>query len=208
MGYEQLQQMYAGNEYYWGKEPNGFARRALDLLPESTGGTTRRALDIGAGEGRDAVFFAEHGFETLAVDLAPNALRKAARLAREESVVLHVEQGDVSMLGLSETFTLIYSIGTIQYVKPANRRTWFGNLKEHTAPGGINALFAFVDDPKLPPAPDLMSDEHLYAPGELPDYYAGWRTLYSRSFTFDDDSGGAPHKHAAEEYVFAKPSTE
>ena len=195
--------MYAGEGYYWGKEPNSLARRSLELLPETTDGL--RAVDIGAGEGRDAVLFAAHGLETLAIDVAPNGLKKSARLAREKGGDLGVRQGDVNTLALSGALDLIYSIGTVQYVRPANRRRVFGLLQEHTSPGGLNSLFAFVEDFELAPAPDWGTNEHLYTPGELPEYYAGWEVLYSRSFTFDDDTGGAPHKHAAEEYIFGKP---
>lgn len=205
MSYEQLQRMYAGDEYYWGREPNGFAERALALSPEAPWGHRMRAVDIGCGEGRDAVFFAERGLDTLAVDVAPNGLEKALRLARERRVELRVEQGDVNSLKLDGTFDLVYSIGTIQYLLPENREGRFGHLKEQTAPGGLHALFAFVDRPDIPPAPDHMLDEHLYAPGELPAYYTGWEVLHSRAFVFDDDSGGVSHQHAAEEYVFEKP---
>ena len=203
VNYEQLQEMYAGDEYYWGKEPNGLARRSLELLPDDADGL--RAVDIGAGEGRDAVLFAEYGLKTLTIDVSPNGLRKAARLAREKEVDLRVERGDVNTLALSRTFDLIYSIGTTQYIRPANRRRWFNLLQKHTTPGGFNSLFAFVDDPQLARAPDWGTNEYLYAPGELPEYYAGWEVLYSRSFTFDDYSGGEPHEHAAEEYIFRRP---
>ncbi len=205
MSYEQRQRMYAGDEYYWGREPNGFARRALEFLPQSPKNAKLRAVDVGAGEGRDAVFFAKNGLETLAVDVSPNGLEKALHLAGEEGVNLVVEQGDVNSLELEGPFDLVYSIGTIQYLSPENRPERFGHLKEQTAPGGLHALFAFVDHPDLSPAPDLMEDEHLYAPGELPGYYTGWEVLHSRAFVFDDDSDGIPHRHAAEEYVFRKP---
>lgn len=49
-----------------------------------------------------------------------------------------------------------------------------------------------------------MDDKYLYVPGELPRYYAGWEVLHSRTFIFDDESGGVPHQHAAEEYVFRR----
>lgn len=204
MGYEQLQRMYATDEYYWGKEPNDFARRTLEFVPEPPEGRLLRAVDVGAGESRDAVFFAERGLDVLAVDVSPNGLEKAARLARERGVELRVEQGDINSLELEELFDLVYSIGTIQYLLPENREARFDHFKRQTAPGGIHALFAFVDHPDVPPVPDLMDDEHLYAPGELPGYYAGWEHLHSRSFVFDDESGGIPHQHAAEEHVFEK----
>lgn len=81
VSYERLQSMYAGEEYYWGRKPNGFARRALELLPESGKNAKPRAVDIGAGEGRDAVFFAENGMDTLAVDVSSNGL-EGVRLAK------------------------------------------------------------------------------------------------------------------------------
>ena len=198
--------MYAGDGYYWGREPNEFARRSLSFLPQVSGEGGLSAVDIGAGEGRDAVLFAKHGLDTLAIDVAPNGLDKAVRLAREEGVALSVEEGDVNEVELHGPFGLIYSIGTIQYLEPAYREARFDHFKEQTTPGGINALFAFIEDPDIAPAPDWGSNEYLYQPGELRKYYAGWELRYSRSFTFDDDSGGVPHQHAAEEYIFAKPS--
>lgn len=202
MSYERLQTMYAGDEYYWGREPNGFARRALGLLARSARRAKPLAVDVGAGEGRDAVFFAENGLDVLAVEVAPNGLEKALRLADERGVGLRVRQGDVNSLELEGPFDLVYSIGTIQYLSPENRRERFGHFKERTAPGGLHALFAFVDHPDVPPAPDHMEDEHPYAQGELPGYYEGWEVVHSRAFVFDDHSGGVPHRHAAEEYVF------
>lgn len=206
MSYEQLQRMYAGAGYYWGRNPNGFAQRAVGFLPQDPTGDHRpRAVDLGAGEGRDAVYFAKAGLRVLAVDVAPNGLEKAVGLAREEGVELQVERGDMNTLELEGQFDLVYSIGAIQYLLPGNRSSRFGHYKDLTVPGGIHALFAFVDHPDVPPAPDFTEDEYLYAFGELPRYYPEWEILYSRSFVFDDDSDGVPHQHAAEEYVFQKP---
>ena len=203
--YDQLQRMYAGENYYWGEQPNGFARRTLELLGQDTGTRRLRAVDIGAGEGRDAVLFASRGLDTLAVDLAPNGLEKAVRLSEENGVKISVKQGDINTFELVGAWDLIYSIGTIQYIEPQNRRSRFDHFRKHTSPGGFNALFAFIDHPGVPPAPDWGKDEYLYAPGELSNYYESWQCLYSRSFIFEDDSNGIPHQHAAEEYVFQKP---
>ena len=92
-GYDQLQQMYAGEDYYWGKKPNGFARKALEFLRGGSEANKPRVVDLGAGEGRDAVFFTQNGFDTLAVDIAPNGLRKAVRLAGESGVEIRGRAG-------------------------------------------------------------------------------------------------------------------
>ena len=203
--YARLERMYAGDEYYWGKEPNEFARRALELLRERFGDAASCAVDIGCGEGRDAVFFARSGLETLAVDPTFSGVEKTLRLARDRGVRVRVERGDINTLRLDGPFDLVYSIGTIQYLQPQNRQGQFEHFRSQTSPGGLHALFAFVDHPDVPPAPDWGDDEFLYAPGELPGYYPDWEYLHSRSFIFEDRSGGSVHHHAAEEYVFEKP---
>ncbi|MGB3632740.1 MAG: methyltransferase domain-containing protein [Rubrobacteraceae bacterium] len=203
-GYEHHQQVYPGEDYYWGLQPNELARKALEFLPEDTGGRKSRAVDIGAGERRDAVLFAASGLETLAVDVAPTGLRKAVRLASENDVDLQVQRGDVNTFELVGAWDLIYSIGTIQYLEPQKRQRKFDHFRQHTSPGGLNALFAFTDHHDVPPAPDWGDDEYLYAPGELLEHYSEWQCLYSRSFIFEDESVGIPHQHAAEEYIFQK----
>lgn len=162
-------------------------------------------MDVGSGEGRDAVFLAENGLNVLAVDPTSSGVEKTLKLAHERGVEVVAEQGDINTLRLEGPFDLVYSIGTIQYLRPQNREGQFGHFRSRTSPGGLHALFVFVDHPDVPPAPDWGDDEHPYAPGELPGYYPGWECLHSRSFIFDDDSGGVAHEHAAEEYVFQKP---
>lgn len=114
----------------------------------------------------------------------------------------------MNSLELEGSFDIVYSAGTIQYFRPENRERGFEHLRERTAPGGIHALLAFVDNPNIPPAPDWSEGEFLYAPGELRKYYAGWTCLHYRAFVFDDDSGGIPHEHAVEEYILEKPNPE
>ncbi len=202
--YDHHQQVYSGEDYYWGKQPNEFAEKTLEFLRRDFDERRLRAVDFGAGEGRDAVLFALSGLDTLAVDVAPDGLKKAVRLARESGVEIRVEQGDINTFELVGKWDLIYSIGTIQYIEPQNRRSRFNHFQQHTSPDGINALFTFTDHPDIPPAPDWGKDEYLYALGELVEHYEEWRCLYSKRFVFKDNSSGVPHQHAAEEHIFQK----
>ena len=78
--------------------PAPFLEEVLPLLPDPRGGP-RRALDLAAGSGRDAVFLALAGWEVEAWDVAPEALERAARLARRHgvrlvTVVADLERGE------------------------------------------------------------------------------------------------------------------
>jgi tellurite methyltransferase len=67
-------------EFALGKKPNPFLKRYIHLLPKG------KALDLATGEGRNAVFLAQNGFEVDAVDLSEKGLEKARKLAREKGV--------------------------------------------------------------------------------------------------------------------------
>src|SRR4030042_3578956 len=71
---------FGGKEFAFGKEPNPFLKKHIHLLPEG------KALDIATGEGRNAIFLAQHGFEVDAVDISEKGLKKARKLAREKGV--------------------------------------------------------------------------------------------------------------------------
>lgn len=46
--------------YYWGTEPNSACYQVLQLMPPTR---PLKLLDIGCGEGKDAVFFARNGYD-------------------------------------------------------------------------------------------------------------------------------------------------
>lgn len=71
---------YADTELVWSAEPNRFvARECADLAPGV-------ALDLAAGEGRNAIWLAQRGWDVTAVDFSQVALDKGARLAGEVPV--------------------------------------------------------------------------------------------------------------------------
>ena len=202
MDHAELSDRYGREEYYWGTEPNDLAERAVARIADPEDATV---ADVGAGEGRDAVFFAERGADVYAVDPIPEGLEKAERLADERGVEIETLRGDVNDLELPEPVDCFYSIGTVQYLRPDEREAQFGHFREATRPGGVHAVFAFVDHPDVPTPPDWGDNEHFYEQGELRGYYDGWEVLNEESFVFDDDSDGEPHQHAAEVVVARKP---
>lgn len=66
---------YAAREFIWTVEANRF------LTVEVANLTPGSALDLAAGEGRNAVWLAEHGWTVRAVDFAETAIEKDKRLA-------------------------------------------------------------------------------------------------------------------------------
>ena len=66
---------YAASDLVWSREPNQFVAAELADLPPGT------AVDLGAGEGRNAIWLASRGWSATAVDFSQVALDKGAQLA-------------------------------------------------------------------------------------------------------------------------------
>ncbi len=71
---------YAATDLVWSAEPNRFVAEELADLPPG------RALDLAAGEGRNAIWLARRGWEVTAADFSQVALDKGRRLAGETTV--------------------------------------------------------------------------------------------------------------------------
>ena len=73
-------QRYATTELVWGAGPNRFLVHEVDGLPPG------RALDLGCGEGRNAIWLAEQSWQVTGVDFSEIGLDKARRLAADRGV--------------------------------------------------------------------------------------------------------------------------
>ena len=71
---------YAGPDRVWSGRPNAV------LVAEAAGLRPGRALDLGCGEGGDAIWLAEQGWEVTAVDFSETGLARAAEHATERGV--------------------------------------------------------------------------------------------------------------------------
>jgi SAM-dependent methyltransferase len=71
---------YAGTELLWTSEPNRF------LVAEAAALEPGRALDLACGEGRNAVWLAERGWQVTGVDFSAVGVGKAAALAGSRGV--------------------------------------------------------------------------------------------------------------------------
>ena len=152
----QWDERYAGAPQVWSGHPNGA------LVAEVVGLTPGRALDVGCGEGADAIWLAQRGWAVTAIDVSTVALERAATAAEAARV-----QVDWRPLGLLEATlpTEGYDLVSAQY--PALLRTP-GNDAElallcAVAPGGTLLVVHHAD----------IDVEHARANGFDPADYVG-----------------------------------
>ena len=83
---------YGGSDRVWSGRPN---QRLVEQTADLTPG---HALDVGCGEGADAIWLAEQGWEVTAVDVSRVALERTAQHAIERGVDKRVKVGEYDVL--------------------------------------------------------------------------------------------------------------
>jgi tellurite methyltransferase len=187
----------APKTYIWGTEASLLARQVSALLPPGA-----RVLDVGCGEGRDSVFFAERGFDVTGVDIARSGLAKAERLACARGVRARWVCGDIGGLATRRlgdgSFDLIYSCSSVHYVPRAMRGRLFRRLQALTRTEGLHAHIVFTDL-----AIYMEKGERIdyFTPGELVALYADWLIVACEKRLIDCRQDGTIHRHSVEQLV-------
>lgn len=131
---------YAEKELVYGAEPNDFLASRGGDFPAAG-----RALDIGAGEGRNALFLASRGLDVLAVDQSEVGMRKAARLAGERGLRLRTLAADLA--GFDAPPASFDVVSSIFVHLPAQLRAGVhARLTSWLAPGGVYVMEAYAPD--------------------------------------------------------------
>ncbi len=163
--------------YLYGKEPVEFLREQVPNL------RVGKALCLAAGEGRNAVFLAQKGFDVLAVDASAKGLAKANALAKERDVTIETEVADLRTYDLGdEQYDLVTDF---YYHQP----DLFPKVMRALKPGGFFVLQGFsIDQPSTnrfgPKDPDF-----LVKPNDLLRHFEGYRIRHYEDTVVELDEG-------------------
>jgi S-adenosylmethionine-dependent methyltransferase len=116
---EKLAQWQAWCEAPWGRLRFAVVRETLRRQTEALGDGPLRVLDVGGGDGRDAVPLAEAGHHVTVLDPAPSWLAEAERRAAEAGVRVTTVEGSIDDLSAVGTgFDLVLCHFVLQYRSP------------------------------------------------------------------------------------------
>ena len=165
-----LDAMLAGRENDWW---NAFYANRAKPCPffvaspdESLAGWVRdglvrpgRAVDLGCGHGRNAIFLASHGFSVEAVDYSQAAIDWARERVKETGTQVQLRHQSVFDLNLEAgSYDLVYDSGCFHHLPPHRRRRYVKLVVDALRPGGWFGLTCF-----RPEGGSGYSDEEVYA---------------------------------------------
>lgn len=132
-------QRYASAELVWSADPNALLAAELTGLPPGS------ALDAACGEGRNALWLAEQGWQVTAMDFSDVAIGKGQAIAERRGLSLDWRVADLARDPLpAATFDLVVVL--YLHTDPAERALWLPRLAAAVAPGGT--FFYLGHDPE------------------------------------------------------------
>ncbi len=130
-------QRYSEPGYVYGKIANGFLRENYSKIPSG------RVLCLAEGEGRNAVFLAEKGYDVTAVDASGVGLEKAQKLAAERNVKITTVKADLADYEIAKN-AWGGIISVFCHLDPDLRRKVCTAVKSGLSEGGVFLLEGFA----------------------------------------------------------------
>jgi thioredoxin reductase/SAM-dependent methyltransferase len=148
---------YGGAERAWSGNPNG------TLVQEVSGLTPGRALDVGAGEGADALWLAEQGWEVSATDISGRALERVGAEAEQRGLAVELVHGDAN--DRAAFGDGVFDLVSLQYgsFKRTPEQRGLRNLLDAVAPGGT-LLVVHHDFSPLSEPVDVATQTRMFDP--------------------------------------------
>ena len=209
--------VYLGAERFWWRRPEPYDldpdAYPLSLLAQQTlralkGRAAGRALDVGAGEGADAIRLAKLGYEVDAVEVSSVGAKKIQWFAEEAGVHgrLRVFSSDVLDFRPDGQYDVVICNGVLHYIE--DKRSVIGLMQQATRPGGINVISLWSD---FTPVPDCHEFVPVYSDSEdgvVTSSYEEWQKefiYFDRDKTESAHSDLPAHRHSHIKIIACKP---
>ncbi len=156
---------YAASHYIYGTDVNQWVAAVLEENPRLTAtradGGKPTALELACGEGRNAVYLADLGFEVTAVDMSAVGIEKTQRLASDKGVTVNAVCADALTWRPSSRFDLV--VATWFHLPEDRKPNIFVAIREALRTGGTLIGEWFHPDQRHkgytsggPPRPEMM----------------------------------------------------
>lgn len=133
-----------------------------------------KALDLGCGQGRNALFLAQHGFEVTAVDQNELALEILQSIVEQEDLEMTVGLYDINSANLKQSYDLIVSTVVLMFLQADRIPAIIRNMQDQTNLGGYNLIVCAMDTEDYP---CQVPFSFTFKEGELADYYKDWELV-------------------------------
>ena len=162
---------YSEAEYAYGKEPNEFLKSKIQIFKPNS-----KVLCLAEGEGRNAVFLAEHNHQVTAIDYSQEGLNKLQKLASEKKINIETNCVDLNHYKIVENKwdAIICIFG---HFPPDLRKLVFKQVYNGLTPGGVFLMEAYNKDQLNYKTGGPQISELLYSAEELKNDFSEFEKI-------------------------------
>jgi thioredoxin reductase/SAM-dependent methyltransferase len=147
---------YSGAQM-WSGNPNGALVKEIDDMPPA------RALDVGAGEGGDALWLGERGWEVTASDISRRALDRIAAEAERRGLRIRLHHADANGIAPYEAGAFDLVLAMYASIPRTPDARGIRNLLAAVAPGGLLLVVSHDLEPMRAPV-DTRTHSRAFDP--------------------------------------------
>jgi len=190
--------LYDREGYFYDKDPIDFLRDHWKRLRKG------KVLDLAMGEGRNAVFLAQHDFEVIGFDVADVAIEKAKQLAYMKDVKIETKVADLDLY-VFPMFT--YDTIILSYFKPLSR--YYSEIFRSLVQGGTVLIESYTINQLARDPIEGFDNKDYFKPNALLRNLNEFQILYYNEETINGKSvvqciARKPLDRDAVKYGFAK----
>jgi len=208
------EEAYRSVESLWGLKPDRTLIEYAKIVPKGN------VLDLGVGEGRNALFFAEMGYNVEGVDISQTAIERCIERAKMRNLKVKAGVGDLKEVEIPQgRYSLIIAAWVLTFFRKSEVQKIVGKMKGGLMKDGFVYVAVFSpSDPGYERAKQSLQEVedntfyssrrsshiHYFTRDEIHSVFAGFKTIYyveGKGLDLDHDE---PHYHGFIEYLAQK----
>ena len=186
----------------WFKQPHETTKRIVENLrkQQKPVGSQIRVLDLGCGQGRDAIYFAQQAYKVTAVDFADQGIAFLERKVREfgleqdsvQTIVADISNRDLWGMQLQE-YDAIVCYGALHFLAPDTAKDVLLRMRRRTRPDGFVGVTDILDTTSFDDEGSFKAyeyrDRKLFTRPSITALYEGCDIIYW------EEGLGKQHRH-------------
>jgi len=208
------EKIYEGQKLFWGFKPDHILAEYAELVPKG------RVLDLGAGEGRNALFFAKKGHVVEGVDISKKALEKCIKWAKKANLKIKTKVCDLTKMKIDTgKYSIIICAWVLNFFKKKDIENIIRKMKKGIKKNGFVyiSVFSLIDPSykrskkkycKIAKNTFYNQEKeyymHYFTKKELLSFFKNFTPIYCVEGTELDITHSKPHYHGLIIYMGKK----
>ncbi|MEI6288340.1 MAG: methyltransferase domain-containing protein [bacterium] len=194
---------YQKNPTLWGNKPSILLTMFEDRFLAGS-----NCLDLGCGQGRDALYLAKKGFNVTAIDSSDVAINQLKQKADEEGISIETVCSDILSFDIApEKYQLINIVNVFQFLPREQCLKLISDLKNKIAKDGFIIIKSFtVNDAGFIRTRNNKTNT-FFQSNELKELFSNLNSIHYFEYIMLDSGHGdmpEPHLHGIVEIVAQK----